>query len=489
MSEVKVNKISPRTACGTVTLGDSGDTIAIGAGVTTTGMGRTGTVDWQTSDIKTGTFTAADGEGYFINTTSGGVTVNLPAGAAGTIVSFADYARTWDSNNVTVTPNGSEKIGGVNANASLSTEGQSVTFLYQDSTQGWINIQDSTSAVAGTTFITATGGSVPAGTTDGDYKYHKFTGPGTFCVASVSSCSANNAVDYLVVGAGAGGGAGSPNWTMGGGGGAGGYRTFVSTPTTSPKNAPAGITVTVQGYPIVVGGGGAGGTPPCAAQRGASGNVSSGLGIPSAGGGGGGGYSGPNSQLANSGASGGGGGNACSAPGICGAAGNTPPVSPPQGNTGGDANRAFAGPSSSTNMAGGGGGAKCVGGDGVGAGPVTPGAKGGDGGAGEPNYITGSNVTYAGGGGGGGAGVCSGDNPGYGGGGLGAAGGGGNAATAGRTLNCVPWAPGSTGGAGTANTGGGGGGGASVGDSVTPEFGIGGGAGGSGVVIIRYKFQ
>ena len=32
MSEVKVNKISPRTACGTVTLGDSGDTIALGAG-------------------------------------------------------------------------------------------------------------------------------------------------------------------------------------------------------------------------------------------------------------------------------------------------------------------------------------------------------------------------------------------------------------------------------------------------------------------------
>ena len=27
MSEVKVNKISPRTNCGTVTLGDSGDTL------------------------------------------------------------------------------------------------------------------------------------------------------------------------------------------------------------------------------------------------------------------------------------------------------------------------------------------------------------------------------------------------------------------------------------------------------------------------------
>ena len=83
MSEVKVNKISPRTNCGTVTLGDSGDTFTIPAGVTITnngtqtGFGRTGAVDWQTT-IKTGDFTAANGEGYFVNTTSGGaVTVTF----------------------------------------------------------------------------------------------------------------------------------------------------------------------------------------------------------------------------------------------------------------------------------------------------------------------------------------------------------------------------------------------------------------------------
>ena len=81
MSEIKVNKISPRTACGTT--GDSGDTIAIGAGVTTSGMGRTSTVDWQTSSIKTSTFTATDGEGYFANTSGGAFTMNLPAGSAG----------------------------------------------------------------------------------------------------------------------------------------------------------------------------------------------------------------------------------------------------------------------------------------------------------------------------------------------------------------------------------------------------------------------
>ena len=56
---------------------------------------------------------------------------------AGAIVSFADYAGTWQTGNLTVSPNGSEKIGGVNADIVLNTEGQSVTFVYVDSTQGW----------------------------------------------------------------------------------------------------------------------------------------------------------------------------------------------------------------------------------------------------------------------------------------------------------------------------------------------------------------
>ena len=46
---------------------------------------------------------------------------------------MADYAATWQTNAVTVAANGSEKIGGVAETASLSTEGQSVTFVYIDS--------------------------------------------------------------------------------------------------------------------------------------------------------------------------------------------------------------------------------------------------------------------------------------------------------------------------------------------------------------------
>ena len=40
MSEIKVNKISPRTNCGTVQLGDSGDTITIPSGATITNKVR-----------------------------------------------------------------------------------------------------------------------------------------------------------------------------------------------------------------------------------------------------------------------------------------------------------------------------------------------------------------------------------------------------------------------------------------------------------------
>ena len=144
-----------------VTLGRCGGTVALASGATQTGFGRTGTVDWQTGSIKTSTFTAANGEGYFANTSGGAFVMNLPAGTAGNIVSVVDYTNTFQTNNLTVTPNGSQKIGGTNASATLSTEGQSVTFVFVDSTQGWINTMDSTSNVrANPPFLVATGGTI-----------------------------------------------------------------------------------------------------------------------------------------------------------------------------------------------------------------------------------------------------------------------------------------------------------------------------------------
>ena len=108
MSEVKVNKLTPRTNCGTVTLGDSGDSFTIPSGVTITnngtqtGFGRTGTVDWQTTK-KTADFTAVSGEGYFVDTGGGAVTATLPSSpSAGNIVYIKDYDGNFETANCTV---------------------------------------------------------------------------------------------------------------------------------------------------------------------------------------------------------------------------------------------------------------------------------------------------------------------------------------------------------------------------------------------------
>ena len=126
-----------------------------------------------------------------MNTTSGAITVTLPAGSAGSIVSLKDYANTWNTNSVTVTPNGTDKINGANSNATLNTQDQSVTLVYVDSTKGWRAVQDSTSDVTGQSFITATGGTI---TTSGNCKIHTFTGPGTFTVCSVSQSRSAHSV-------------------------------------------------------------------------------------------------------------------------------------------------------------------------------------------------------------------------------------------------------------------------------------------------------
>ena len=81
MSKIEVNEIDKQSGS-TLTLGGSGTAVTLACGATQSGFGRTGTVDWQTGDIKTATFTAADGEGYFCDTSSTAFTVNLPAGSA-----------------------------------------------------------------------------------------------------------------------------------------------------------------------------------------------------------------------------------------------------------------------------------------------------------------------------------------------------------------------------------------------------------------------
>jgi len=95
-----------------------------------------GGTSWQA--VKTSTFTAAAGEGYFVNTTSGVITMNLPAGSIGDEVVFIDYAGTFDSNTFTISANGSEKIHGSTDDLTVSTERAGNTLVYTDSTQGWL---------------------------------------------------------------------------------------------------------------------------------------------------------------------------------------------------------------------------------------------------------------------------------------------------------------------------------------------------------------
>ena len=481
MSEVKVNKISPRTNCGTVTLGDSGDTFTIPAGATITnngtaaGFGATGAASWDTT-VKTSGFTAVSGVGYFVNTTSGAITVTLPASPdAGAVVAVSDYANNFATNNLTLGRNGSN-IGGVAANSVLVVNGAAVTLVYVDATKGWIVTDSGNQSEASElkTYITATGGTITCSPC-GDYKIHTFTGPGTFTVCSVGNPAGSDTVSYAVVAGGAGGGGanappGSP-YGAGGGGGAGGYREAKASYdnyTAAPIAATTGLPVSAQGYPIVVGAAGSAGP---AFDRGGNGNNSTFSTITSTAGGGGGSRNVPTGPGLSGGSGGGGGSSQPSpapSPTNAGGSGNTPPVSPAQGFSGGiGANSPYCANGAN---AGGGGGAIALGANSVDA-------KGGDGGAGATSSINGTPTARAGGGGGG-AYVCgSHGTSGSGAGGTGGGGPGGPAAGSTSSGN---------GSAATVNTGGGGGGASTTGPSAGPRSG---GAGGSGIVIIRYKFQ
>ena len=113
--------------------------------LTTNGSGvlsfvdNSGGTDWQA--VVTGaTQTAVAGNGYFIDTTSNACNLTLPGGVLGDEVSVVDYAGTFDTNNLTVTPDTGEKIQGGSADATLTvaTERAGFTLAYSGATQGWL---------------------------------------------------------------------------------------------------------------------------------------------------------------------------------------------------------------------------------------------------------------------------------------------------------------------------------------------------------------
>ena len=442
MSEIKVNKVTPRVACGTTQLGDSGDTITIPSGATiqnlgtATGFGGTGVVSWDTGSIKTAGFTAVTGTGYFCNTTGGAFTVTLPLSpAAGAVVGVSDYALTFDTNNLTLDRNGSN-ISGQALDSVIPTEGIAVTLVYVDATKGWIVTDSGLQSEAPLpTFVAATGGCI---TTCGNFKMHKFIGPGTFCVSAVGTPAGSDTVDYLVVGGGGGGG-----WCIGAGGGAGGIRATAGTasgsycagpsPLTSPVSA---VPVSVQGYPLTVGGGGSGssGSPvPGNATPGFTSTFNS----VSAAGGGFGATWGRSGQPGGSGGGAGGWTLNGTNPGGSAGSGDTPATTPAQGNDGGSNSIN----TQDSNGAGGGGGT------GVGTNSTSNPARThyAPGGTGFTSAITSGSVTYS---------------------------------TGGRGLGDS--ATGTAAGAPNTGDGGDGAGGG------TPGAGS---NGGSGIVIIRYKYQ
>jgi len=423
-----------------------------GSSVSLGGSVSAGKIQWQS--VKTADFNAVAGEGYFVDTDSvGAVTATLPGSpSAGDTIAFKDYAGTFGTNALTIARNGNN-IQGVANDSLISTNRASIVLVYIDATKGWLYTNESNVAGLGKPlFTSATGGTI---TTDGDYKIHVFTGDGCFAVSTVGNSpivptGGPNTVEYLVV---AGGGAGVGQYS---GGGAGGFRTAIhSTPTTNPLNAPVCslVTVTTTTYPITVGSGGQGYPYACGPSA-TPGSPSIFSTITSAGGGSG------NPSSGGSGA--GGQGEPC---GVAnpGGSGNTPPVSPSQGNPGGPG-------TAGARRGGGGGGAGAVG--------AGPGSATGGAGSYVPTTwlgpiapttgVSGPNGRYFAGGGGGGTETTPGSP--YAG-GLGGGGAGGNVS------NGTP---------GSVNTGGAGG----SGSRGTGGSGVyGGGAGGSGIVILKYKFQ
>ena len=417
-STIKVNTIQDA--------GGNSLLVSNGSGTLTTNNINVKDIDWQA--VVTSDTTMVAGRGYFVDATSSTITMTLPASPSiGDSIVVTDYKQQSQNNTITIARN-SSNIEGSASNITISSAGESLSLVFSDATRGWVKVNK----IEGDKYISATGGTE---STSGSYKIHTFNSSSNFVVSSIGNVTTAQTVNYLVV---AGGGAGStnpstPNWA-GGGGGAGGFR------TNYPVGDDSGLSISAQTYPITVGAGGSN----------ASGSASTFSTIASAGGGHGA-YAG--SDTAEAGGSGGGGGaGGASASG----AGNTPPVSPPQGNPGGTGD-SQPGTGGNSPWGGGGGGGSATAGS---NGPST----GGAGGAGTANSITGSSITFSGGGGGGTYG-----NP--------ARGDGGTNAGSGAS-------PSTDATAATANRGGGGGGHGGPGSGARA-----GTAGGSGIVVIRYKYQ
>ena len=117
-----------------VVLNDDGTMVQVAMTDIKTYIG--GGTSWQA--VKTSNFTASAGQGVFCDTSSAAFTLTLPASPTiGDEVAFKDYAKTFDTNNLTIARNGS-KIEGATNDLTVDVEGAGNTLVFTDSTQGWL---------------------------------------------------------------------------------------------------------------------------------------------------------------------------------------------------------------------------------------------------------------------------------------------------------------------------------------------------------------
>ena len=168
---------------------------------------------WQ-SPAKTSSFAAAIDNGYYLNTTTGTITVTLPSSPTiGDSIGIIDYAGTAASNTIILTS--SNNIQGSSDDKIVNYTRGALRITYADTTQGWVA---SAAANEGTSALN----------------------PNNFLV------------NYLVV---AGGGSGGSN-SNSGGAGAGGYRTnYGSTALSISSSTTYNITVGAGGTANVFGAG------------------------------------------------------------------------------------------------------------------------------------------------------------------------------------------------------------------------------------------
>ncbi len=183
----------------------------------------TQTVDFKWQSVQTSAFSAVTGKGYFVNTTSGAITVTLPSSAnVGDAIAIVDYAGTSATNYITLTS--SLKIEGETLDKGLTTNREGVIITYADATQGWV----------------ATSG----------------VNSGSQALELIPY-----SVDFLVIAGGGGSGA-SATGDPGGGGGAGGYRNSYSTEASGGGGSSETSLPFIVGttYTITVGAGGSAGS-------------------------------------------------------------------------------------------------------------------------------------------------------------------------------------------------------------------------------------